>query len=91
VHVNTAEGFFSVFKRGMIGTYQHVESQHLHRYVHEFDFRRSTREKLGVNDTMQTENALQGFKGKRLTYRTPNLRKRGNVIYLRDPKEQHLS
>jgi hypothetical protein len=91
VHVNTAEGFLSVFKRGTIGTYQHVESQHLHRYVHGFDLRQSTREKLGVNDTMRTEIALQGFKGKRLTYRTPNLRKRGNVIYLRDPKEQHLS
>jgi transposase-like protein len=70
VHVNTAEGYFSVFKRGMIGTYQHVESQHLHRYVAEFDFRQSTREKLGVNDTMRTEIALQGFKGKRLTYQT---------------------
>jgi|SRR5579871_315319 len=70
VHVNTAEGYFSVFKRGMIGTYQKVESQHLHRYVAEFDFRQSTREKLGVNDTMRTEIALKGFKGKRLTYRT---------------------
>jgi transposase-like protein len=70
VHVNTLEGFFSVFKRGMIGTYQNVESQHLHRYVAEFDFRQSTRERLGINDTLRTELALQGFRGKRLTYET---------------------
>ncbi len=70
VHVNTLEGFFSVFKRGMIGIYQRVESQHLHRYTAEFDFRQSTRERLGVNDTMRTEIALKGFRGKRLTYQT---------------------
>lgn len=72
VHVNTLEGFFSVFKRGMIGTYQHVESQHLHRYVAEFDFRQNTRAKLGVDDVSRAEIALEGFKGKRLTYRTTN-------------------
>jgi transposase-like protein len=76
VHVNTAEGFFSVFKRGMIGIYQHVEARHLHRYVNEFDFRMSNREKVGVNDTMRAELALEGTKGKRLTYRTP----RGNSL-----------
>jgi transposase-like protein len=70
VHVNTLEGFFSVFKRGMIGTYQHVEAQHLHRYVAEFDFRQNTRERLGVNDVSRAEIALRGFKGKRLTYQT---------------------
>jgi transposase-like protein len=69
VHVNTLEGFFSVFKRGMIGTYQHVESQHLHRYVAEFDFRQNTRAKLGVDDVARTDIALKGFAGKRLTYR----------------------
>ena len=70
VHVNSLEGFFSVFKRGMVGVYQHVESQHLQRYVAEFDFRQNTRERLGVNDTMRAEIALKGFKGKRLTYQT---------------------
>lgn len=68
--MNTLEGFFSVFKRGMVGIYQHVESQHLERYVAEFDFRQNTRERLGVNDTMRAEIALKGFKGKRLTYET---------------------
>jgi transposase-like protein len=70
VHVNTLEGFFSVFKRGMIGTYQSVGSQHLHRYVAEFDFRQNTREALGIDDTQRADTALQGFKGKRLTYET---------------------
>jgi transposase-like protein len=70
VHVNTLEGFFSVFKRGMIGTYQNVSPTHLHRYVAEFDFRQSTRERLGVNDVSRASIALQGMKGKRLTYRT---------------------
>jgi transposase-like protein len=70
VTINSLEGFFSVFKRGMVGTYQTVSAHHLHRYVAEFDFRQSNREKLGVNDTMRAEIALQGFVGKRLTYQT---------------------
>jgi transposase-like protein len=70
VHVNTLEGFFSVFKRGMIGTYQHVEAQHLSRYVAEFDFRQNTRAKLGIDDVSRASIALKGMKGKRLTYRT---------------------
>jgi transposase-like protein len=69
VHVNTLEGFFSVFKRGMVGTYQHCGSQHLQRYLSEFDFRMNTRAKLGFNDTMRAEIALKGIQGKRLTYR----------------------
>lgn len=70
VHVNSLEGFFSVFKRGLIGVYQHVETQHLHRYTAEFDFRQNTRQKLGFNDVSRADAALQGFKGKRLTYET---------------------
>jgi transposase-like protein len=70
VHVNTLEGFFSVFKRGMIGTYQAVSPSHLQRYVNEFDFRQSTRTALGVDDVSRAKIALQGFKGKRLTYET---------------------
>lgn len=70
VHTNTLEGFFSVFKRGMVGIYQHVESQHMHRYVAEFDFRQNTRERLGVNDVDRVEIALRGAKGKRLPYET---------------------
>jgi hypothetical protein len=70
VHVNTLEGYFSVFKRGMIGTYQKVSEKHLHRYVAEFDFRQNYRERLGYNDVSRADVALQGFKGKRLTYAT---------------------
>jgi transposase-like protein len=59
VHVNTLEGFFSVFKRGMIGIYQHCESQHLHRYAAEFDFRQNTRERLGIDDAERARIALR--------------------------------
>jgi transposase-like protein len=70
VHVNTLEGFFSVFKRGIIGVYQHVETKHFDRYLAEFDFRMNNRAKLGINDARRAEIALAGFKGKRLTYET---------------------
>jgi transposase-like protein len=70
VHTNTVEGFYSVFKRGMKGIYQHCGEGHLHRYVAEFDFRYNNRVRLGVDDTERTDNALRGIVGKRLTYRT---------------------
>jgi transposase-like protein len=70
VHTNTAEGFFSIFKRGMRGVYQHCSEKHLHRYLAEFDFRYSNRIKLGVDDGERTARALKGIVGKRLTYRT---------------------
>ncbi len=70
VTTNSAEGFFSVFKRGMNGVYQHCSEKHLHRYVSEFDFRYSNRVRLGVNDIERADNALRGVVGKRLTYRT---------------------
>jgi len=68
VHTNSAEGYFSIFKRGLVGTYQHMSEQHLPRYLNEFDFRMSNRAKLGVNDDVRTERAIQGAEGKRLTY-----------------------
>jgi transposase-like protein len=70
VHTNTIEGFFSIFKRGVYGVYQHVSPAHLQRYLSEFDFRYNNRIKLGVDDLRRAENALQGVKGKRLTYQT---------------------
>jgi transposase-like protein len=69
VHTNTLEGFFSVFKRGMVGTYQHCGEQHLQRYLAEFDFRANHRAKMGVDDAMRAQIALKGIAGKRLTYR----------------------
>jgi len=79
-HTNTVEGFFSILKRGIIGTFHHVSPQHLQRYCAEFDFRynnRETKEKLdgrwvktGLNDTERAAALLVGAKGKRLTYAT---------------------
>ena len=69
-HTNTVEGFFSILKRGVYGVYQHVSEAHLHRYLTEFDFRYSNREKLGVNDVARASLALAGAKGRRLTYET---------------------
>ena len=70
VHTNTIEGSFSIFKRGMRGTYQHSAKRHLHRYLAEFDFRYSNRVAVGVNDTARTDILLAGVVGKRLTYQT---------------------
>ena len=72
VHTNTIEGFFSVFKRGMKGVYQHCSEKHLHRYLAEFDFRYSNRVRLGINDVERADRTLKGIVGKRLTYRTPH-------------------
>lgn len=69
VHTNTVEGFFSIFKRGMKGVYQHCGEQHLHRYLAEFDFRYSNRVACGFDDTARSVAALQGAVGKRLMYR----------------------
>ena len=59
-HTNTVEGFYSVFKRGMKGVYQHCREKHLHRYLCEFDFRYSNRIALGVDDVARAERALKG-------------------------------
>lgn len=68
VHTNTLEGFFSLFKRGLIGIYQHVDKRHLNRYLTEFDFRQNTRAKLGFDDVQRTKQAIRGMAGRRLTY-----------------------
>jgi hypothetical protein len=72
VHTNTAESFFNILKRGLIGTYHHVGEQHLQKYVTEFDFRYNNRTKLGVTDAERADKALKGITGKRLTYRRIN-------------------
>jgi transposase-like protein len=77
VTTNTVEGYFSIFKRGMTGVYQHCSEKHLPRYLSEFDFRYSNRSALGVEDTERTERALKGAVGRRLTYKQP--RQRANV------------
>lgn len=72
VHSNTSEGYFSIFKRGMIGVYQHCAEKHLHRYLAEFDFRYNQRARLGFYDSARTEGALKGIVGQCLTYRDPS-------------------
>lgn len=68
-HTNTIEGFFSIFKRGMIGVYQHCGEQHLKRYLTEFDFRYNNRASLKITDEMRAAAAVKGIEGRRLTYR----------------------
>jgi transposase-like protein len=70
VHTNTIECFFSIFKRGIRGIYQHCSGTHLHRYMAEFDFRYSSRAALEVSDVMRADMALMCVVGKRLTYQT---------------------
>jgi transposase-like protein len=72
VHSNSAEGYFSIFKRGMRGVYQHCDEKHLHRYLAEFDFRYNHREALGVDDEARTIKAIKAGEGKRLTYHQPH-------------------
>lgn len=69
VHINSAEGYFSIFKRGMRGVYQHCKEKHLHRYLAEFDFRYNHRVKLGYSDIDRTVAAVKGAENKRLMYR----------------------
>ena len=69
VTTNTVETYFSVFKRGMRGVYQHCKEKHLHRYLAEYDFRFNTRTALGFNDGERAALAIKGIEGKRLTYR----------------------
>jgi transposase-like protein len=71
VTTNGVEGYFSVFKRGMKGIYQHCGEKHLHRYLAEFDFRFNTRTALDYNDLMHAEELAGAIEGKRLTYRRP--------------------
>jgi hypothetical protein len=73
VHTNSAEGYFSIFKRGMRGVYQHCKEKHLHRYLAEYDFRYNHRIKLGYNDGERANLAVKGASGKRLTYRQPRI------------------
>ncbi len=72
VHTNSAEGYFSIFKRGMRGVYQHCKEKHLHRYLAEFDHRYNYRTALGYSDIDRTLAAIKGIEGKRLTYRQPH-------------------
>lgn len=79
IHTQTIEGYFSIFKRGMKGVYQHASKKHLHRYLAEFDFRYSHRVACGFDDEARTVKALEGVVGKRLTYRPADERGTANL------------
>jgi transposase-like protein len=68
VHTNTVEGWFSLLKRGVMGTFHHVSEEHLDRYVDEFAFRYNNRE---TTDAVRTVNAIRKIGGKRLYYKDP--------------------
>jgi transposase-like protein len=68
-HTNTIEGYFSILKRGIVGTYHHISPQHLKRYLAEFDYRYNERQSLEVDDHLRMEKSVKGIVGKRLTYR----------------------
>jgi transposase-like protein len=68
IHTNTIENVFSVFKRGMMGVYQHCGEAHMHRYLAEFDFRYNRRAALKVSDTDRHDDLLSRIGSKRLTY-----------------------
>jgi transposase-like protein len=72
INTNTIEGFYSIFKRGMKGVYQHCGEKHLHRYVAEFDFRYNNRSAVGIEDMERADKLALGIVGKRLTYRRTN-------------------
>jgi hypothetical protein len=76
-HTNTVESYFSILKRGIIGTYHHVSPQHLKRYLGEFDFRHNERAALNVSDAERAAKAVKGVEGKRLTYRQADKRDAG--------------
>ena len=71
-HTNTVEGYFSLLKRGINGTYHHVSQQHLKRYLAEFDFRYNKRSALNVTDAERAVRAVKGVVGKRVTYKQPD-------------------
>ena len=64
ISTNSVEGYYSIFKRGMKGVYQHCKEKHLHRYLSEFDFRYSNRVALGIDDVARAEKALKGVRWK---------------------------
>jgi hypothetical protein len=72
VYTNNAENYFSILKRGIIGTYHHISNEHMPMYLAEFDFRYNNRSGLGVDDTQRRDKAIKGAVGKRLTLRRPD-------------------
>jgi hypothetical protein len=79
VHTNTVEGYYSILKRGIFGVYHHVSEAHLKRYLNEFDFRYTHRIARGIDDVKRADLALEGVKGKRLTYTRPRRKRAASL------------
>lgn len=69
---NTVEGFFSLLKRGIYGTFHSVSPEHLHLYLAEFEFRYNQR---NVDDGARAVAALVAGERKRLRYNDHVVRK----------------
>jgi transposase-like protein len=61
------ESFFSLLKRGIVGTFHHVSAQHLPLYLAEFEHRHNCRK---ISDGQRTDAGLQKVVGKRLVYQS---------------------
>lgn len=68
IHTNFAESYFSLFKRGVMGTFHNMGRQHIDRYLNEFSFRWNNRE---LNEGALMAVVVRGSEGMRLTYRPP--------------------
>ena len=71
-HTQTVESFFTIMKRGVMGSFHSVSEQHLQRYVDEFAFRWNARASLGVEDAERAARMVKGAVAKRLKYHQPN-------------------
>lgn len=76
VHVNFAESYFSLLKRGVIGTFHHISAQHMQSYLNEFDYR-WTHRKAGT--AAMFIGVIQGAVGKRLMYKSPKKQTTGGI------------
>lgn len=72
-HTNTVEGYFSLLKRGVIGTFHHLSPQYMDQYLAEFDFRYSHRM---ITDGARTTAGLKKVEGKRLMLQRPSAARR---------------
>lgn len=79
VYTNTAESYFALLKRGVMGIFHHISKDHLHRYCDEFSFRWNYRR---VSDGERAIAVVEGSRGKRLSYKP--VRNPNHDLFVRD-------